>query len=160
MKVSSQLKQGFTLVEIMVSLFVGMLAMAGFLTVFITFLSHSEAATVWRDADNNASMAMERMARGMGETTGLRQFHITDTSVVSENGNWTVLDDRTNEGFTYSATDQTISDLEGNIFIRNVANSSVSLSNKRLTLSVAISSRKGKNLTTREYHTTIQPRNR
>lgn len=156
---NTQFKQGFTLTEVMVSLSIAMMAMAGFLTVFISSLSSSEAATVWRDADYNASMAMERMTRGTDVTTGLRQFHQADISVVSENGNWTVTDDQTAEGFTYSATNQTISDLAGNIFINDVANSSISFSNKRLTLSVGISSQEGKYETTREFNTTIQPRN-
>ncbi|MDF7800455.1 prepilin-type N-terminal cleavage/methylation domain-containing protein [Pontiellaceae bacterium B1224] len=156
---TSQSKRGFTLTEVMVALFIGMMAMAGFLTVFISFLSSSEAATVWRDADYNASMALERMARGTDATTGLRQFHLADIIVVSDGGDWTITDDQTAEGFTYSTADQTISDLAGNIFINNVVDSSISFSQNRLTLSVAISSREGKYETTREFNTTIQPRN-
>ena len=158
---TAQFKQGFTLTEVMIALFVGMLAMAGFLTVFITFLSSSEAATVWRDSDNDASIAIERMVRGTTEVTGLRQFHLPDIDLVSNNGNWTITDERTAKGFTYSKTDQTISDLEGNVFIKNVASSSIlkAANNKWITLSVSVLSEKGGNQTTREYQTTIQPRN-
>ncbi|MDF7805941.1 prepilin-type N-terminal cleavage/methylation domain-containing protein [Pontiellaceae bacterium B12219] len=153
-------KQAFTLTEVMVALFIGMMAMAGFLTVFISFLSSSEAATVWRDADNNASVAIDRMVRGTEETMGLRQFHLADTNVTYSNDDWTITDERVNKGFTYSATDQTISDLAGNVFISNVDSSTATpTTGNLLELSISIISGTGKYKSSREFNTTIQPRN-
>jgi type II secretory pathway pseudopilin PulG len=153
-------KQAFTLTEVMVALFIGMMAMAGFLTVFISFLSSSEAATVWRDADNNASVAIDRMVRGTDVTMGLRQFHLADTNVTYSDDDWTITDERINKGFTYSAANQTISDLAGNVFINNVAGSTATLSTSDLLkLSISVISGKGKYESTREFNTTIQPRN-
>lgn len=157
---STHSKQAFTLAEVMIALFIGVLAMAGFLTVFITFLGQSERATVWRDADNSASMAINRIVRGTETTTGLRQFHLTDTTVTSSDGDWTITDERVNRGFTYSATNQTISDLTGNVFISNVAGSTATLTTDNLLkLSIRIISGSGKYVNTREFDTTIQPRN-
>lgn len=160
MKITSQLKQGFTLTEVMVSVSIGMLAMAGFLTVFITFLSHSEAATVWRDADNNASMAIERMVRGTETTLGLREFHDGDIENPPIAGGWTIYDNKVDQGFIYSEANQTISDFKGNVFIKNVTRSTIEHTDEQLIeLSISIKSGTGKYVTTREFNATLHPRN-
>lgn len=143
----------------MVSLALGMMAVAGFLTVYITFLMHSESAATWWNADNDASMAVERMVRGFGDTPGLREYSrgSIDTSYSADE--WSIEDGNSGYGYTFSSDDQTISDLDGNIIIENVAESELSYSNDCINLSVAIVSTKGEISSTQEYHTTVQPRN-
>ncbi|QBG47140.1 hypothetical protein EGM51_06915 [Verrucomicrobia bacterium S94] len=159
-KTNLKCKQGLTLIEIMVSLALGMMAMAGFLMIYINFLNHSESAVIWRDADNNASMAIERIIRGDDTLKGLREFDRNQIFNSSSGGNWTIQDNGSNDGFTYSAEDQTIYDQDGNIVIENVAASTLVRTNNCINLSISIVSRQGQIISTQEYHTTVQPRNK
>ncbi|MDZ8120308.1 hypothetical protein [Pontiella agarivorans] len=129
------------------------------MTVFIAYLSQSDAATVWRDADHNANRALERIVRGTPETVGLREFYKGLIRWTSDNDGWSITDDKPNAGYTYNASAGTISDFNGNIFARNVEASTLSYANNRITLTLSVTSRQGRNSSTREYSTTIQPRN-
>jgi prepilin-type N-terminal cleavage/methylation domain-containing protein len=153
-------KQGLTLIEIMIALALGMMAMSGFLLVYINFLSHSESAVIWREADNSASMAIERIVSGNSAFKGLREFNRNKISNSSSSDSWTIEDEDSNDGFTYSADDQTISDLNGNVLIENVADSTLSYSNNCINLTIAIISKHGQIISTQEYSTTVQPRNK
>lgn len=143
----------------MISLSLGMIAIAGFLSVYITFLTHSESAVIWRNADNQASMAIERIVRGFGDTKGLREFGSDDIDHDFSTGEWNIKDTSTGSGYSYSAEDQAISDQNGNIIIEDVAESTLSYSNNCINLSIAIVSMQGQLISTQEYRTTVQPRN-
>lgn len=158
MKPHSRSKQGLTLVEIMIALSLGVMAMGGILTVFISYLNHAESAALWREADNDASIVMERLIRGTSETTGLREFSDSITWTAA-GGDWELTDTEQGCSFAYDASEQTISDADGTVFIDGIVKSSAVWTNGYFDITLAVAAAQGQLISTQEYNTIIQPRN-
>lgn len=148
--------------ELMVSIAISTIAMGAFIAAFMTYLNQSETTNSWREADLNASTALERVIRGTDGVIGLREFSLNNTSIpLSSENAWTIRDDNSSSGFMFSKAKQVISDLDGTVLVRNVAASSVSRSKTtgQINLYVAVTSGQGARSASREYQTTIHPRN-
>lgn len=162
MRNKSEIKQrvGFTLVEIMVAMSIGMIALAGIMKAFIFYLGSVNLAEVNIQADQGASFVVQRLVRGSPATSGLRQLNFNTTTLVSDSAGWTLSESATN-GYQFVKSNKTISDLKGNIIADNVTESGVTFQpgNPAISISVEVEARNGRSSSSQVYETTISSRN-
>lgn len=154
-------REGFTLVEVMITTFIAALTLGSVMTAFISALGFNESGMAWYDKDHRAIMAMERVLRGTDNVSGMREFHANEIDFLSSDDGWVVWDKKTNEVYVYSAADKTIQDQDSNIIVSQIADSSALLLEDRTMLSLTIAMEgSGKSGTpSAEYTTMIQFRN-
>lgn len=149
---------GFTLIEMMVAVFISSIAMTGIISAFIACLRAGEAGETWSIADSQASVVVERIIRGSSATSGLRQFDSDTATLVSDSAGWVFSDSPTN-GYVFSKANQTISDLYGNVIGDRVVDADIEPGNRIFELFVEVQEVNGRLESTRSYKTMVQARN-
>jgi prepilin-type N-terminal cleavage/methylation domain-containing protein len=118
-------RYGFTLIEVMISLSIGVLLLASMMAVFINYLSNSDHLGDWQEASCESTTALEKIVKGWGDTTGVRGFVSDDTTCNSCTGGWGITNGTSGDSYTYDATAQTITDGYGVIIAENVSSSTI-----------------------------------
>ena len=81
-------KKGFTLVEVMMAVFVTSLVLAGAFSVYIAGQGSWHVTTLELDTSIEASQALQKMVYGVGNQYGLRVAEKDSVNVASSNGGW------------------------------------------------------------------------
>lgn len=149
---------GFTLVEMMVTIAISSVAIAGILSAFIACLRAENRGQTWMRADTKASLLVEQIIQGTAHTTGLRQFNRSDATLASRTSGWTFQDSSTN-GYIFNSDTQTLSDLSGNTLAENVVNAAIEPIDNTFKLFIEVQESNGRDEATRSYTTMVQARN-
>jgi prepilin-type N-terminal cleavage/methylation domain-containing protein len=149
-------RSGFTLVEVMVSLSIGVLLLGSILAVFINYLSNSDRLGDWQVASDESTIALEKMIKGYGDSFGIRAFVSDDTSCITDGAGWVIADSLSGDSYTYDASEKTIADGDGVLIAENVSNSEIDRDGNLISVLVEI---EGGDTVRCSYQTTVLLRN-
>jgi Tfp pilus assembly protein PilV len=150
-------RDGFTLIEVMLSLTIGVLLMGSILAIFINYLQNSDHVANWQTASFESSTALEKIVKGDGDTAlGIRSFVSDETTCTSDGDGWVISDGSSGYSFTYDAAAETITDGDGNLIAEHVTNSGIGRSGALIAISVEIEEDDDASCS---YQTTILMRN-
>lgn len=151
-------RRGFTLVEMMLSVFILMAVLAGSLGLFLSYRNGWVVASLANNTSSAASFAIERMVYGMGTNSGLRAAQ-KDTVVLSTPaGGWRI-DYNTNRFLVYNPTAQTVVDENGETLCENAMDSSAALTNGGCSILVTVRDTGGGRVSTNTMMSFVQFRN-
>jgi type II secretory pathway pseudopilin PulG len=151
-------RQGFTLVEVMVSIFIVMLTLAAALALFISYRHTWVVASLARVTSSETSAGLERIVYGVGTNSGLREAMLSTVSASYPAGGWQ-LDYNTNRFLSYSPATSDIVDENGNVICDNVIDSDLVFTNRGCLVSITTGSQGGGRTATNMMSSFIQFRN-
>jgi prepilin-type N-terminal cleavage/methylation domain-containing protein len=152
---------GFTLVEMMVSLAIVTVVIAGTLSLFVSFLRSYNATTLMRNTSSRASLALERMVYGVGGNAGLREAVANTASATYSAGGWKLSYTNSTGTLFFQYTPNTLSivDQSGKTICTNVLASTMTKYAKGCQISLSVSESAGGRTLTNSMTSFVQFRN-
>ena len=151
-------RDGFTLVEVMISMLIVMITMAGALALFISYRNAWVIASLAQETSNESSFGMERIVYGVGTNAGLRAAKAASVSLTFPSGGWQVTYN-TNFFLQYNPGAQNIVNQDGDILCEGVINSSATLTNSGCSFIITVSDSGGGRYATNSIGSFVQFRN-
>jgi prepilin-type N-terminal cleavage/methylation domain-containing protein len=151
-------RSGFTLAEVMISMFILLLVMAAAMALYLVYQNSWVTASLARTSSHRSSLAMERIVYGVGGNGGLREAQQNSVSVTYPAGGWRV-DYNGNRFLRYTAGTQQITDESGNVLGRNILNSSLSYVTNGCEIMVQVRETGGRRSATNRVQSFVQFRN-
>lgn len=133
--------------------------LTGIMSAFIFTLKSSIHTNLFAHTDYEANKVLTKIIHGTATTTGLRQFHMSHISVVTNQHSW-VFSDSTTNGFAYNFSTQTLNDINGNLIENGITDMTIrGLENNTLIIQIEKESNEGGQSQRKTYSTTVQCRN-
>lgn len=149
---------GFTLVEMSVSMGIGVAVIAGMLSLFVTFIRSYNKTSLIRTASARSSSALERMVYGVGTNAGLREAQSTSVTVTSSTNGWQI-SYNTNLSFQCTLNTKKIVDQSGKVVCTNVIASTLNNYTNSCRIAVTVAESAGGRAWTSAVSTLVEFRN-
>lgn len=151
-------KRGFTLVEVMVSVFIVMLTLAAALALFISYRHTWVVASLAQATSSETSGGLERIVYGVGTNAGLREAMFSTVAASYPAGGWR-LDYNTNRFLAYNPATTDIVDENGFVVCEDILTSGLILTNNGCEVSITTQGQGGGRTATNMMTSFIQFRN-
>lgn len=83
-------RNGFTLVELLISSSISVVVLGVALTIFVNYLKSWHSIELRMDADRDVNLAMSHMVYGMGNNFGVRAAAASTVTLTSSGSGWTL----------------------------------------------------------------------
>lgn len=159
--------RGFTLPEIMMTVGIFGLVMAGTFAVYLSSQKMWHSISLAMETSFDTSLILEKMVYGVGLNSGLRSAESSSVSVIPSGSDWTLSyvdpDDTTNSVNYDSALGQISSSNSGttnsSIIGRNIVSAAVTNTGDGLSIAIKVGKSKGMFSSTNEMSTFVKFRN-
>lgn len=149
---------GFTLAELMISVFIMMITIAGALALFLSYRHAWVIASLARNTSTEASMGMERIVYGVGTNSGLRAAELATVGVSYPSGGWRI-DYNDNRFLQYVPATDIIVDEINETLCSSVIDSSMEFTNSGCFISLTVRESRGDYVSTNLMSSFVQFRN-
>ena len=138
-------QSGFSLSELMISIFIVMLILAGTLVAYTTHQRSWHIASLRMQTSMDASNALERLVYGVGNNSGLREVEADTVSYASwPNGIWLLsyTHNSTPKFYAYIPPWQQVVDQDFKVIMDGVVSASAAVTNGGVALAVFVEEEK------------------
>jgi prepilin-type N-terminal cleavage/methylation domain-containing protein len=150
---------GFTLVEMLISVAVLTIVIVGTFNVFVQSLRSYNATTLMRISATHASLALDRMVYGVGTNYSLREAPKASITISNVASTYWKIAYTNGTYFQWSSTTKKITDQSGKCIGTNVVASTLSTNGGGASITVSVAESAGGRTITNTMSTFVQFRN-